>query len=484
MPFSYPMNRVGQSFLQLFCVGCLVFHSYVSLGQFDKDYIPRKSSSEASSGLIRQSKLFLQQKIKSIKSPVLKRLYTSRTHALISSIKSGAIMQDDSLQQFVDEILHKLLTSNAMSGNEIRVLVLRNPLPNAFCYGEGTLMVTVGLLSRIENESQLAFALAHELAHHELDHITLRLEEEVAKKLARRTRQEITKIMNGEISLENIEEFKKLIYDASQYSREMERQADSLGFALFRNAGYNQKEAVTMLTLLDSAEVPKRKLGARLFNAFNFSKYTFDPAWLKPRLSIYSERPTHTFFLSIDSLQSHPDIALRKTALRHMLGNDQAPLNYQPSGFVSSVIAIADFEVIESAFYTRQYDRCIHQALQLLSLYPDNAYLIGKIARVLIVLHEATMNHAFELFVPQYTFYYHEEARKVNNFLYNLSPAEIAELAYHFLNNEGNFKEDHEEHYFLLWRISALTHRNNVQAKIKEVYRTRYPKGMFLSKMR
>jgi predicted Zn-dependent protease len=43
--------------------------------------------------------------------------------------------------------------------------VARDPQPNAFALPNGSIYVTTGLMTLIDNESQLAAVLAHELTH-------------------------------------------------------------------------------------------------------------------------------------------------------------------------------------------------------------------------------------------------------------------------------------------------------------------------------
>jgi len=42
---------------------------------------------------------------------------------------------------------------------------LRDPEPNAFALPNGSIYVTTGLLALLDNESQLAAIIAHELTH-------------------------------------------------------------------------------------------------------------------------------------------------------------------------------------------------------------------------------------------------------------------------------------------------------------------------------
>ena len=43
---------------------------------------------------------------------------------------------------------------------DIRLLIHRSPIPHAACYGKGSTALNLGLLRRLQNESQLAFVLA------------------------------------------------------------------------------------------------------------------------------------------------------------------------------------------------------------------------------------------------------------------------------------------------------------------------------------
>ncbi|MCZ6701849.1 MAG: hypothetical protein O6940_02280, partial [Ignavibacteria bacterium] len=90
----------------------------------------------------------------------------------------------------------------------------------------------------------------------------------------------------------------------------------------------------------------------------------------------------------------------------------------------------------------------------------------------------------FGLYVPQFTSYYHEELRQLNNFLYNLSDVELGNAAYFFLSNSANFKRQNEDHVYLLWKIAKLTNRADVRKRMKDVYRNKFPKGKYKNEIR
>lgn len=60
---------------------------------------------------------------------------------------------------------------NAFFGFVPSVTIVRSPLPNAFALGNNNIVVSTGLLDLLDSRDELAFVLAHELAHFQLGHI-------------------------------------------------------------------------------------------------------------------------------------------------------------------------------------------------------------------------------------------------------------------------------------------------------------------------
>jgi hypothetical protein len=76
--------------------------------------------------------------------------------------------------------------------------------------------------------------------------------------------------------------------------------------------------------------------------------------------------------------------------------------------------------------------------------------------------------------LSQFTSSLSESERLVNNFLFNMSKEEVAELAYHFLNNRENFDPQNAAHYYLLWETCHLTSRDHVKATVAASYVKRF----------
>ena len=98
---------------------------------------------------------------------------------------------------------------------------------NAFAVDQGIIFVSIGLLSQLENEAQLALILAHEMVHvqerHGLEEFleTIKVDQEFNKNKRVKTKQ---------LDLAALEK--------NRYSRDQEMEADDLGLTYFLNTNY------------------------------------------------------------------------------------------------------------------------------------------------------------------------------------------------------------------------------------------------------
>src|ERR1035438_3805836 len=80
--------------------------------------------------------------------------------------KGGLVFHDPDLQAFIDPVAHRVLGDRPVPEKVTYLfLVLRDPMVNAFALPNGSVYITTGLLSRLENEAQLASVLGHESSH-------------------------------------------------------------------------------------------------------------------------------------------------------------------------------------------------------------------------------------------------------------------------------------------------------------------------------
>ncbi|MGH8071993.1 MAG: M48 family metalloprotease [Candidatus Entotheonellia bacterium] len=120
----------------------------------------------------------------------------TREHRQLS-ISSG-LFRDLVLDEYLADMAHRLLPPGTLeAGVSPSVHVLINPSLNAFAYPTGAIYVHSGLLVRLENESQLATVLAHEIAHVVHRHAIRHLREERNKDLWKRLAVVTTPLVLG-----------------------------------------------------------------------------------------------------------------------------------------------------------------------------------------------------------------------------------------------------------------------------------------------
>jgi predicted Zn-dependent protease len=146
-------------------------------------------------------------------------------------VQSGLVYKDPALTAYVQHVVDRLYPEFKGS---MRVTLLKSPDLNAFAVPDGDIYVNVGLLARFENEAQLATVLAHEGTHFTNRHGYLS-EENLKNDAAFATFG----------ALLGVPILPQLIAVSSMfgYSRELETEADQVGYQRLLQAGYDVREA-------------------------------------------------------------------------------------------------------------------------------------------------------------------------------------------------------------------------------------------------
>lgn len=147
--------------------------------------------------------------------------------------KSAAVYSDAEATTYVQRVMDRLYPE--FSGR-IRVKILRAPTLNAFALPNGSIYIHMGMLARLENEAQLATVLAHEGVHfthrHSLkQHENVKLTAGVLQVVAMTV--PIAGLLGATVA-------RSALYG---YSRDLEREADTVGYERLARAGYDTSEA-------------------------------------------------------------------------------------------------------------------------------------------------------------------------------------------------------------------------------------------------
>ena len=169
-------------------------------------------------------------------------MMTDRNTALINLFQNDEVIYDTLLLNKCNGIANRIIASNKNYGfDSIQFYINRSPVSNAACYGEGTIMVNLGLFLWIDNDDELAFVLAHEMSHQVLNHLQSQMENSIATLTSEGFKEELKDIKKSKEG--KYERFRKLIKNLSvetgRHSTYKESEADSLAAVLINHAGFN-----------------------------------------------------------------------------------------------------------------------------------------------------------------------------------------------------------------------------------------------------
>lgn len=393
---------------------------------------------------------------------------------IYATIRYRALL-DTLINPYVQEVFQKVVAKNRELP-PARLILVRSPIENAFALGDGTILVNIGLLSKLENESQLAFVLCHELAHIYFQHMQKGVKDYFNVFYNKKFRKEYRKIVKEEYNMYT--RLNSLVQNASlnnlYHKRANEQQADSLGYVLLSKTDYDLSQAYAALQLLDRIDEPYSSEEIALENHFGCSQvnHLFRKKSEKASsiFAIEPEKPK-AFELS-DTLKTHPGCEKRMQYIQTLSGGhprEKKGSGIKPGQF-QRIKSISRIEVIQSWYDAGRYDRTLFETLLLMQKEPGNSYLHSMAMLCLFELKKHMENHLYADVVARVADYY---PGNLNQFLENLHrlnlsdfeqlancfhalhpPADkaneyslAATFAYHRLMNEQAMADEAEEKY-------------------------------------
>ncbi len=163
---------------------------------------------------------------------------------------AAPLLDNDQLQQYVNRVGHWIALQSERPDLPWTFGVIDSPNINAFAAPGGYIVLTAGLYQLLENESQLAAVLAHEISHviekHHLNAIRDTSQRELLADLAvkvtdEKYREKMSKLVNSGVQ----------IY-ARGLDQRFEYGADRRGVVLAARSGYNPYAMLDVLTTLSS----------------------------------------------------------------------------------------------------------------------------------------------------------------------------------------------------------------------------------------
>jgi predicted Zn-dependent protease len=171
--------------------------------------------------------------------------------------RDGLVLSDAASNAFLTRIGNSLIPKGlVLERVNFRFRAIRDPQPNAFALPNGSIYVTTGLMTLIDNESQLAAIIAHELTHVMRRHTYTQNRSNRKKFLTMNIMSAIgayTPLTAVGAVIMLVTTVAPFIMMATMYgySRDLEREADLKGIDMMISAEYPPEEMVQVMKLLD-----------------------------------------------------------------------------------------------------------------------------------------------------------------------------------------------------------------------------------------
>ena len=406
----------------------------------------------------------------------IKKVYEERYEYLVEQIENGHYIEDETVSLYFQNILQHIIESNPkLKHREVRLLISRSSAPNASCIGEGTLVLNIGLINRLENESQLAFVICHELAHYTRNHVNRSIIKSVNVLHSKKTQKELSKISKLKYNRTDraTQLLKTIAYDKRRHGREHEEEADSIGLSFLKNTKYDVNEAVSLLKVLDKIDEEKYKNGVNFKKWFNHPDYPFRDRWLEKEDFIQMKVADEDEDFSSDSLKTHPDCSKRIQSLGRQLkdfSNPEQSVFIQNKQWLNDFITATDFEMIQRNYDYGNLALSFYYTLQLLEKYPENVYLYNMIGQCFESYREARLIHEGSLYVPIASNTSESNYNQMLLFLNNLRTRELSKVAYYFMNqHKDKFMSDKSFLYTYMKHTKMLKKEDEAKALL-EIY--------------
>ena len=271
---------------------------------------------------------------------------------------SGKVIFNDPISEYISDIALHLLKDDFKTYNQLRFYTIKSNVVNAFATDQGIIFFTTGLISRLTNEAELAFIIAHEIAHHKEKHI----------KEGYIEKEELEKLV-GKYKNKSYDEF---LLNLSRYNRANELEADKKGAELFYQSNYAPEGINGSFDILMKSHVP--------FENIPFENTFFNASPLKIPTDYFVEKVPDILMdeYKFELGGTHPNIITRKQNLEAdstLQGGNQ--LFHFPEERFNNVRELARYETVRLNLLEGDYITAIYHiyCIKKLSGIKSNRFL-------------------------------------------------------------------------------------------------------------
>lgn len=264
-------------------------------------------------------------------------------------LHSGLVVYGDEITNYVQKVAHNLLKNDPELKSKLRFYTLKSNATNALSTDQGIVFVTTGLISQLANESQLAYVLAHEIAHYTQHHVV-----------------ETFDYRN------NGKKFHDRILKLSIYSKEKELEADRIGIKMYNQAGYSKDALLSTFDVLLYSYLPFEDI------ALPTSYFNTDLAYIPENYFSKKAYPVKAEEDKNDANSSHPNIKKRKeAAIKESLnfpdwGSETFVFGEEEFKYIRN---ISRFESVRTDILDAKFVDALYSIFILEKEYPNSLFL-------------------------------------------------------------------------------------------------------------
>ena len=346
------------------------------------------------------------------------KFYLESNFLIDEMLHSGKILFNDPISAYLNEIGDKLLKNDPKLRKEIQFYTVRSSVVNAFATQNGLIFVTMGLLSQLENEAQLAYILSHEIMHYKLKH---GISSAVTKEALRRGKKDYGRL-NWDERLEA----------KSMFNKEQELESDIEGLKLYLSTDYGTQYILNTFDVLQYSYLPYDEV--RLdHNFIGSDKLVFpEDYYLEEVTAISDPEKLDEKYKS----STHPDIGKRREMILEELdkkNNDKGKSYLISEKTFERVRNMARFEILPLFNLDSEFEKALYHAFLLQKDFPQSQFVKIEAAKALYMLSLYANNKKF---VSVHTVYddVEGESQQIYHLFEKMDGEEINIAALHFVD--------------------------------------------------
>jgi hypothetical protein len=377
-------------------------------------------------------------------------IYALRWNNIKDKFEKGEVYTSQPAQQYLDNVVNEIRTSNrSLKEQPFSCYFSKSGIPNASSLGEGVILINMGLFSRLQNESQLAFVLCHEISHFYLQHSESAINTYINRINSKAYQNELREIKSTTYGKrERLDQLtRRYSFDTHRHTRQNEDQADSMALELLRNTTFDITQSLTTLALLNTIDNDSLDVESSLVKNFDAAAYPFQKKWLRKETGLLSGHALLQAETWADSLKTHPDCSNRIAKLKPFvkITNALQPIKAIDTNLFVQLRENFRYESIEFEFNQGNYSRCLfycfllseqnNPAKQNAGSTKNNSdhYLITMIGKNLNGIYNAFKEHKLSKVTDLPSPEYSQNYNSLCQFIQNLYAENVALINYHFL---------------------------------------------------